>query len=235
MIDILYRDDELLVVSKPAGLLTHRSHMAKDSDVAMMRARDAVGAHVWPVHRLDRGTSGALVFALTADMARSLCQAFEDGRVTKVYLALVRGQAPEHVVLDYPVPKGEGKERVPAATELRRLYAGDFFSVVEACPRTGRFHQIRRHMSHLRHPIAGDTNYGTGWFNRKVRDEAGLGRLALHAASITLPTARGMREIRAPMAEDFAAALSKLGVPPAITTAPGARAPTVACGRRDPL
>lgn len=222
MIDILYRDDEILVVSKPAGLLTHRSNMARDSDVAMMRARDAIGAHVWPVHRLDRGTSGALVFALTADMARSLCLAFEEGRVTKVYVALVRGQAPEHVVLDYPVPKGEGKERVAAVTELRRLYAGDFFSIVEARPRTGRFHQIRRHMSHLRHPIAGDANYGTGWFNRKVRDEVGLGRLALHAASITLPTAHGVREIRAPMPEDFAAALSKLGVPPAITRAPGA-------------
>ena len=228
-IDILYRDDEVLVVSKPAGLLTHRSEMANDSDVAMMRARDAIGAHVWPVHRLDRGTSGALVFALPADMARALGRAFDEGRITKVYVALVRGEAPEHVVLDYPVPKGEGKERVPAVTELRRLYAGEFFSLVEARPRTGRFHQIRRHMSHLRHPIAGDSNYGTGWFNRKIRDEVGLTRLALHAASSTLPTSAGEREIRAPLAEDFAAALAKLGVPPAITSVPSATSPTAPC------
>lgn len=226
MIDVLYRDEDVLVVSKPAGILTHRSEMAHDSDVAMMRARDAIGAHVWPVHRLDRQTSGALVFALTAEMARVLCLAFEEGRVAKVYVALVRGQAPEHLVLDYPVPKGEGKERVPAVTELRRLYARDYFSVVEARPRTGRFHQIRRHMSHLRHPIAGDSNYGTGWFNRKIRAEAGLLRLALHASSITLPTASGTREIHAPMAADFAEALAKLGVPPAITSVPSATSPT---------
>lgn len=226
MIDVLYRDDEVLVVSKPAGILTHRSELANDDDVAMMRARDAIGAHVWPVHRLDRQTSGALVFALSAAMARVLCQAFEESRVTKVYVALVRGQAPEHLVLDYPVPKGEGKERVPAVTELRRLYSGEFFSLVEARPRTGRFHQIRRHLSHLRHPIAGDSNYGTGWFNRKIRAEAGLLRLALHATSITFPTSGGVREVHAPMAEDFAAALAKLGVPLALTSVPSAISPT---------
>lgn len=215
-IDILHHDPELLVVNKPAGLLTHRSEMANETDVAMTRARDAVGAHVWPLHRLDRGTSGALAFALSAEAARIWSGAFERGEVEKVYLALVRGEPPEEIVVDYPVPKGEGKERVPAITELRRVYAGEFFSLVEARPRTGRFHQIRRHLAHLRHPISGDSNYGTGWFNRKLRAEAGLMRLGLHAVSLCLPSAGGPRRVRAPLSSDFADALARLGVPPAI-------------------
>jgi tRNA pseudouridine65 synthase len=217
LIEILHHDAELLVVNKPAGLLTHRSEMASESDVAMTRARDAVGAHVWPLHRLDRGTSGALAFALSAGAARTWSGAFERGEVEKVYLALVRGEPPESILVDYPVPKGEGRERVPAVTELRRLFAGGFFSLVEARPRTGRFHQIRRHLSHLRHPIAGDSNYGTGWFNRKLRSEAGLMRLGLHAVSICLPADGGPRRVRAPLASDFVEALARLGVPPEVS------------------
>ncbi len=213
VISILYRDDELVVVQKPAGMLVHRSDLAPDRDVVMTRIRDALGVRVWPIHRLDRGTSGALAFALSESAAGRLHEAFEAGEVTKIYLALVRGEAPEHLVLDYPVPKGEGKARVPAVSELRRLWSGGWFSLVEARPKTGRFHQIRRHLSHLRHPIANDANYGTGWFNRKVRAEAGLGRLALHAIGLSLPRAAGSVEVRAPLPPDFALALARLGVP----------------------
>ena len=210
---VLHRDADLIVVDKPAGLLTHRSTLAADRDVAMTRVRDAIGARVWPLHRLDRGTSGVLAFALSQDAARELRAAFDLGAVEKVYLALARGNAPEHVVVDHPVPRAEGKERVPAITELRRLHAGSYFSLVEARPRTGRFHQIRRHLSHLRHPIACDSNYGTGWFNRKVRAETGLERLALHALSIRLPKSTGVITVEAPLARDFALALERLGVP----------------------
>lgn len=210
---ILYRDDELVVVDKPAGLLTHRSELAPDRDVVMRRLRDAIGCHVWPVHRLDRQTSGVLAFALSPLAAQRLRKCFDQSGIEKVYIAIVRGEAPEHVLVDYPVPRGQGKERVPAVTELRRSHKGSYFSLVEARPRTGRFHQIRRHLSHLRHPIACDSNYGTGWFNRKIREQTGLARLALHAAAITLPTARGVITVSAPLPHDLSRALHELGVP----------------------
>lgn len=212
-LSVLYRDDDLIVVDKPAGLLTHRSDLAPDRDVAMTRARDAIGARVWPVHRLDRGTSGALAFALSEQAARTLHTAFERGEVKKRYVALARGEPEEHAIVDYAIPKGEGKARVPAVTELQRLYAGGWFSVVEARPRTGRFHQIRRHLAHLRHPIANDSNYGTGWFNRKVRTEAGLLRLGLHALELTVPGRGGAITVRAPLPPDLGQAFARLAVP----------------------
>lgn len=213
MIDILYRDDSLLVVDKPAGLLTHRSDLAGDRDVAMTRARDTIGMPVFPLHRLDRQTSGALAFALSAEAARRLRTFFDAGGVEKAYIAIVRGTAPESVRVDHPVPAGEDKPRVPAVTDVRRLFVGSFFSIVEARPRTGRFHQVRRHLKHLRHPIALDSNYGTGWFNRKVRSEAGLARLALHAHALTLPTGEGWRRVVAPLPPDLQEAFERLGVP----------------------
>lgn len=213
MIDILYRDDSLLVIDKPPGLLTHRSELAGDRDVAMTRARDAIGRHVFPLHRLDRQTSGVLAFALSAEAARRFRELFDGGRVEKSYIALVRGQAPESVHVDYPIPAGEDKPRVDAITDIRRLYVGSYFSVVEARPRTGRFHQVRRHLKHLRHPIALDSHYGTGWFNRKVREEAGLERLALHAHSLVLPVPEGLRQIVAPLPADLRMAFERLGIP----------------------
>ncbi len=210
---ILYRDEDLLVVDKPAGLMTHRSELAPDRDVAMTRARDAIGARVWPVHRLDRQTSGVLAFALSEQAAGELHGAFERGEVEKRYLALARGEPDEHAVVDYAIPKGVGKARVAAVTELRRLFAGGWFSLVEARPRTGRFHQIRRHLAHVRHPIANDSNYGTGWFNRKMRAEAGLMRLGLHAVELTLPVRERRLTVRAPLPDDLMQALERLGVP----------------------
>ncbi len=213
MIPILYRDDSLLVVNKPAGLLTHRSHLAPDTDVAMMRARDTIGAHVWPLHRLDRGTSGALAFGLDEDAAREWQRQIEAATIHKVYVALVRGVAPEAIVVDHPVPRSEGGERVPALTAFKRLWAGEHVSLMEARPTTGRFHQIRRHLSHLRHPIACDSNYGTGWFNRKIRATTPLARLGLHALCLSFSRPEGVRAVRAPLADDLAGALRMLGVP----------------------
>lgn len=210
---ILFRDDSVVVVDKPAGLLTHRSGLAADDDVLMTRVRDAIGAWVWPVHRLDRQTSGVVAFALSEDAARALRAAFDEGRVAKRYVALVRGTFPDAVDVDYAIPKREGGARVPAQTSFRRLETGALsvregatWSLVEARPKTGRYHQVRRHLAHLRHPIACDSNYGTGWFNRAAR-ALGLSRLALHAAEIELPTATGLLRVAAPLARDLDAAL----------------------------
>jgi tRNA pseudouridine65 synthase len=213
----LYRDDEVIVVDKPSGLLVHPSEHSAERVTALSLVRDQVGAYVWPVHRLDRGTSGALAFALTKEAARSLHEAFE-GRAHKEYLALVRGDfaaLPAGALVDgtltYAIPKDEGAERVSATTRFAVVKSFEWISLVRAIPETGRFHQVRRHLKHLRYPIAGDSNYGTGWFNRKVRTELGLSRLALHAH--VLEVARdGKAPIRAesPLPADIERALELL-------------------------
>ncbi len=223
MIPILYRDEDWLVADKPAGLLTHKSELAPDSDVVMTRVRDTIGAKVWPLHRLDRGTSGALAFGLSEDAVRAWQRQLDAGAVHKVYVALVRGVAPEEIHVDYPVPRAEGAARVSAVTHFRRLWAGEHCSLVEARPHTGRFHQIRRHLSHLRHPIACDANYGTGWFNRKIRGETPLCRLGLHALSLTFPRPEGDVCVVAPLPEDFAGALRQLGAEEAVLESLGPR------------
>lgn len=211
--DILYRDDELAVVNKPSGLLTHKSTWSGPADdAAVQQARDALGVHVWPVHRLDRQTSGALLFALSAEVAARMQEAFEAGLVEKRYLAIARGVVPGEVHVDHPIPRGEGKPRAPAVTDFRRVAVDALSraSLVEAFPRSGRFHQVRRHLAHLRHPIGGDSNYGTGWFNRFMRDEVGLPRLALHAASLRLPARSGEVLVSAPVPADLEGAIARL-------------------------
>jgi len=212
---LLLCDDGVAVFDKPSGLLTHASAMAREEDTALTQARHALGTYVWPLHRLDRATSGVLAFALERERSMTLSRAFEEGRVSKSYLAIVRGTAPEHVVVDHAIPKTEGGERVSAVTQIDRVAIGDRVSLVVAQPRTGRFHQIRRHLKHLGHPIACDSNYGTGWFNRWMRDEVGLSRLALHASSLELPRSdQGRIAVRAPLPDDLIRALRRLGIDP---------------------
>jgi tRNA pseudouridine65 synthase len=216
-LDVLYRDDALLAVNKPSGLLVHRGW--GKASIALV---DLVRAHlgcdtVRPAHRLDRGTSGVVLFALDADSSRRLNAALESGEVEKVYLALVRGEAPEHAIVDHPIPRAERGPRVPAVTEVRRLAVVEAvprtLSLVEARPRTGRLHQVRRHLKHLGHPVIGDANYGKGVLNREVALRYGLSRLALHAASIAFshPTTDIRLEIEAPLPEDLAGPLREMG------------------------
>jgi len=211
---VLYRDDALLVVDKPSGLLVHRG-WDNDRVVALTLARAIAGRHVFPVHRLDRATSGVLVFALDSAMAAIVHGAFERGEVHKRYVALVRGVPPEEIVVDYPVPRSEKGERVPAVTEVRRLYALDGYAVVEARPRTGRLHQIRRHLRHLAHPIIGDVTYGDGKHNRAFRARFGLHRLALHARELRLlhPVTGEPLVFEAPVPDDLRGPLDQMGVP----------------------
>lgn len=203
-----------MVVDKPAGLLVHRG-WGRDPVVAMTLLRDRLGRSVFPVHRLDRGTSGALLFALSPEVARLLQGAFEAGRVDKRYLALVRGVPPEASTVDHPIPRRPGGPRVPAVTELRLLAAGERFSLVLARPRTGRLHQVRRHLKHLSHPIVGDVEYGKGEVNRLFRARFGLHRLGLHALELGLdhPLDGSPLRVVAPVPEDLAGALAALGLP----------------------
>ena len=203
---ILHRDPRCVVVDKPSGIATHRGW--DDSDDALLQVvRDAVNAYVYPIHRLDRGASGIVLFALDKDAARAFSDAWP--LADKRYLAITRGHPAEHVVLDHAIPKAPGEPRVPAVTEFWRRDTFGRYALVEARPRTGRLHQIRRHLKHLSCPLIGDVRYGKGEHNRLWRDQFGLHRLALHATSLTVPHPEGGElAVSCPLAPDLAAAMA---------------------------
>jgi len=210
---VLYRDEAVVAVEKPAGLAVHRG-WSTDRDVAMTRVRDQLGQHVFPVHRLDRATSGVLLFALSAAIAAKLGPSFADGLVHKTYLALVRGVPPEAGTIDHPLPPGEDRHatRVSAITDYDRREIFGRYSLVEARPRTGRLHQIRRHLKHISCPLIGDVNYGKGEHNRLFREQFDLHRLFLHATFLRLPhpvTGHPLA-LHSPLPADLVAVLEKL-------------------------
>lgn len=212
---IVHADARLVAIDKPSGMLVHRG-WARDDVVAVDLLHDQLGRHVWPLHRLDRGTSGVVVFALDIETAREFSTALERGEVEKRYVALVRGHAPDELLIDYALRKvdSDSPDRQPAQTLVRRL--GEFsldpeagrYSLVEAVPYTGRTHQIRRHLKHIAHPIIGDVRYGKGAHNRVFRERFDLHRLALHAAELRF----GEITIRAPIPADLAAPLDRMGL-----------------------
>lgn len=215
-IAIIHLDRHLVAVSKPAGELVHPG-WARGEPTTMSRLRDALGGWVYPVHRLDRPTSGVVVMGRDPEMAAALATAWREGQVEKRYLALVRGVFPAAVDVDHPVPKGErGDPRVPAVTSFRRLAVSerDRCSLVEAIPETGRLHQIRRHLKHLSHPIVGDVRYGDGRVNRHFRASWSLTRLCLHAAQLVLrhPVSGATLRLEAPLPADLAGPWRVLGV-----------------------
>lgn len=220
-IPLLFCDDLLVVVAKPSGLAVHRG-MSRERTVALQLVRNLLGRHVYPVHRLDRATSGALLLALDPATARRLQEQWEAGTVEKRYLALVRGIPPEAGVIDSPVPRSPHGPRVPAVTEYRRLAVFERYALMEARPRTGRLHQIRRHFKHISHPLIGDVRYGKGEHNRLFRERFGLHRLALHASSLEFdhPATGERLRIVAPVPDDLAGPLAALGIGAHATLSP---------------
>lgn len=200
---LLFRDDWLVAVDKPAGLLVHRSEVdRRETRFAVQLVRDRIGQPVWPVHRLDRGTSGVLLFALSAEIAAALGRAFEGDAIQKRYVALVRGWPEEAGLVDHALARlGDGSVRdasrapQPAVTHYRRLarlelgvpderHATSRYALVELRPETGRRHQLRRHLKHIAHPIVGDATYGKGRLNRALAALLGVTRLWLHAHAL---------------------------------------------------
>lgn len=205
MLDILYIDDYLAIVHKPAGWLVHRTPLDKGETRFVLQAlRDQLGRPVWPLHRLDKGTSGVLAFALDAMSARTLSLGFESGEgLHKTYRAIVRGWPQDAGLIDHalkrmPDDMRSQREEYQAAqtayTTLQRgelpLSHGDFattrWAEVELQPLTGRRHQLRRHMKHIAHPIIGDATHGKGPLNRVVAEHIGFNRLWLHALRLEL-------------------------------------------------
>jgi len=198
-IDILFEDDSILAVNKPAGLLVHRSSIAADeSDFLLERLREQVGAPSFLAHRIDRATSGVVLLAKTRAIAGDLGRQFMQRRVLKRYLAVVRGWPAADGVIDYALP--DVRERSPrkaAVTRWRTLatatvpialgkYAEQRYALVEALPETGRYRQIRKHFHHVSHHIVGDTSHGRGDHNRLWRMHFGVHRMLLHAWRLEL-------------------------------------------------
>ena len=210
-IEILYRDADVVAVNKPSGLAVHRG-WADDDEFAMTLVRDVLGQWVYPVHRLDRGASGVLLFGLSPAAARALCERFERREVEKCYVALVRGAPSETQVIDHALRPDNSDVPQAAITDVRRLSQLGRYAWVEARPRSGRLHQIRRHLKHVSCPIIGDVRYGKGEHNRLFRERYDLHRLALHASELTLAgLQRDARlQIRAPLPADLANALARL-------------------------
>lgn len=208
LLKILYQDQDLVVVHKPAGMLVHRSMIDRHERIFLMQVlRDQIGQHVFPVHRLDKPTSGIMVFALSSEIAKILGEQFAEHQVDKHYLAVVRGYSPEHLLIDYPLKEQldkktdrlaqSNKAAQAAITVLSRLatvelphpvgrYEQARFSLVKLSPKTGRKHQLRRHMAHIRHPIIGDTTHGDGTQNKFARSILDFHSLALIAFEINL-------------------------------------------------
>ncbi len=188
---ILFRDDHLVAIHKPPGILMHRSPISRDSVFVLQTLRDQIGQYVYPVHRLDRATSGVLLFALSPQAAQQVVRQFETQSVEKEYRALARGWVDDAGTIDHPVADEEGNDiPQPAVTDYRCLRRGELpfevdryptsrYSLVSVSPRTGRRQQIRRHFKHISHHLIGDTTHGNGKHNRFFRQRYGIHRLML--------------------------------------------------------
>lgn len=233
-LELIYQDDWLVAINKPAGLLVHRSLIDKhETQFAVQVLRDQIGQKVYPVHRLDRPTSGVLLFALNSDTARQFTEQFTQGLVQKTYMALVRGFCAPEGVIDYALKEeldamadakaNPDKAAQTAITHYRRLETFELpfpsgkhetsrYSLVELQPKTGRKHQLRRHMKHIFHPILGDTTHGDGKQNQLLREQFGLERLLLHAHSLQVqhPQTHSLLTLNAVLPTDFSKLLALL-------------------------
>lgn len=211
-LEVLFQDEFLVAINKPSGLLVHRG-WANDPHPALQLLRDQMGERVFPVHRLDRATSGVLLFARSSEVARDAQALFESHAVHKRYWAVCRGNQLKDQRLSHALAQKKGDVRKPAVTDFRLLASFERYGLVEAVPLTGRTHQIRKHLKHLSHPIIGDVRYGKGEHNRFFREQYGFSRLALHCQSLELPHPRGGNPLRieAGLPEDLAELFSHLG------------------------
>jgi len=234
LIDILHESDRWIAVNKPAGCIVHRSSLAGDDAPDLLRAlRDQLGQYLYPVHRLDRPTSGVILFAKDSEYAATLQSTLQ--QATKQYVLVCRGHIDKPSVIDHPLKKifdspsdkrkrkrgliqtAEPQDAITHYQPIANLtldvcvdrYPTTRYALVSATIDTGRRHQIRRHFKHISHPIIGCPKYGKSIHNRFFQETYGIGRLLLHAASLELTTEiDGRIKIDAQPDQQFARALS---------------------------
>ena len=227
MLEILYQDEYLVAINKPSGLLVHRSPIDRhETRFAIQILRDQIGKFVYPLHRLDKPTSGVLLFSLDKESAKIMGESFSKRESKKTYIAVVRGYTPEHGEIDHALVEkldkiadknsSTCKEAQEALTLYERLYSIEIpfavgkyektrYSLVKLYPQTGRKHQLRRHMKHISHHILGDTKYGRGEHNKFIREEFNCHRMLLHALELEFkhPHTDQIITIKAPLDNVF--------------------------------
>lgn len=233
MLEILYEDSHFIAVNKPAKLLVHRSEIDRhETRFAVQELRNQIGRYVWPVHRLDKGTSGVLLFAFDPETVAKMGLIFNTDQVRKAYCAAVRGWMNEAIVLDHAIvpptdpyiKQRKVPEALPAQTVFTPLanaeiavrsgaFATSRYALVQAEPLTGRRHQIRKHLKHLSHPILGDSTYGKGEHNRLMRSLFSVDRMLLHAWLLEFVSPFDQKKIRieAGIDDDWKRALQAFG------------------------
>ncbi|NLR92595.1 pseudouridine synthase [Flammeovirga agarivorans] len=227
MLDILYRDDHYVAINKPSGLMVHPSELTgKEGEFAIHLLRDQINQYVYPCHRLDRATSGVLIFGLSSEA----CQKFqelnnENGDVDKRYLSLVRGHLLEEKLCTKDIKNRYDKVYKKAKTFIKPIakvelnipvgkYQTSRYTLVESKPYTGKTHQIRLHLRGENHPIIGDRRYGDHRHNNMMLENFQLDRLWLHASKYSFihPYLNTMVSIQADLPEDFQQLLNKLEI-----------------------
>lgn len=237
---VLHRDSHLVAVHKPAGLLVHRNAHAGREPFLLQLLRDQLGQRLYPVHRLDRPTSGLMIMALSPQAAHTLALQFAAQEVAKTYLAVTRGFTPAQGLIDDPL-KSESGVLQDARTEFTRLATAEIqhpvgpnptarYSLLRVSPKTGRTHQIRRHFAHIRHPLIGDVLRGDGRQNRFFREHFGLQRLLLASTALTFrhPEDNTPMTLTCPPAQELLDLFDRLGWTAALD--PHSKGP-VAAGR----
>jgi len=202
-LDILYEDDQIIVINKPAGLPMHRTaeqeHNLVDQGMAYMTRRDTP-CKLYPVNRLDRGTSGAVILAKSSSAAGMYGRQVKETGLDKLYLALVEGIPDSSGMINEPL---DGKE---SETRYEVLLAGNDCALLAVMPISGRMHQIRRHLAQIGHPVLGDRRYGSG-------DLANFEGFALHSFRTVLsrPEA-GTLKVCAPLTDEFLELCQQCGI-----------------------
>jgi tRNA pseudouridine65 synthase len=225
LLDILFQDEYLVAINKPHGLLVHQSSIARDAEeFALQLLRDQLNQKVFPAHRLDRKTGGVLLFSLSKEVDKLMQQQFQDNRVHKKYLALVRGHTPDDEEIDYPLRKENGtlqdaftRYKTLARAELNVPFGShptSRYSLVEAKPETGRMHQLRKHFAHIFHPIIGDRTHGCNKQNKLFKEKWELDTMLLHASQLAFEhPVNGMQVlIEAPLQPEFLRMLELMGM-----------------------
>jgi tRNA pseudouridine65 synthase len=223
-LQIIYQDDDLVAINKPHGLLVHRSSIANDAtEFALQLLRDQLNRRVFPAHRLDRKTGGILLFALSKEVEKLMQMQFQENLVNKKYLAIVRGHTPDEEVINYPLRKENGTSQ-EAFTKYKTLARAELdvpfgshptsrYSLVEAKPETGRMHQLRKHFSHIFHPIIGDRTHGCNKQNKLFKERWELETMLLHASQVSFnhPVTGKPVHIEAALQDEFLRVMGIMG------------------------
>lgn len=225
MLEIVFQDQHLVAINKPHGLVVHRSRMAANAnEFALQLLRDQLGRMVSPVHRLDRKTAGVLLFAFEKDVEIEMHKRFQSNLVKKRYLAILRGHSPDEMLIDYPLLKENGNLQ-EAQTFFKTIAKSEIdlpfgkhqtsrYSLIEAEPKTGRMHQLRRHFAHIFYPIIGDRKHGCNKQNKLFLEKFEMTTMLLHASSLEFlhPVTGENVNIQANLHSEFKRMLNTLGL-----------------------